>query len=453
MRNGFISCCAKLMLTILCVAVPLSYANNQAMLLKVNQTINPASEAYILQGLHDAADQHADILIIQLDTPGGLSTSTHNIDKAILASPVPVVTYVAPTGARAASAGTFILYASAIAAMAPGTNLGAASPVSISPELDTSIKNQIAAKNLSTLEHKTMNDAVANIRSLAELHHRNSTWAELAVREAASLSAQQALQAHVIDIIATDIPDLLNQLNNRKAIVNGREHTLQTDHLHITTINPDWRYQFLAIIADPNMAYILLLIGIYGLFFEFYNPGLVLPGVVGAISLLVALYAYELLPVNYAGFALLLLGIAFLVIEIIISSFGILGLGGLIAFVTGSILLLDIQGPGYQIAWSLIIMMTIFTLGFFIIAISTSIHAMKKVVVTGQEALIGSEGIVVEYVNQQSYVRIHGENWLAHAEQPLTVGQSIRVLKLSGLTLTVEPIYKVHTRSISHIMD
>lgn len=457
MRKLFISCCAKLILAILCLATTIIYAGNQAMVLKINQAISPAAEEYILSGLNEAARQQVNVIIIQLDTPGGLSTTTHNINKAILVSPTPVVTYVSPTGARAASAGTFILYASAIAAMAPGTNIGAASPVNIGSESSTppptSVKNAINAKNLSTLEQKTMNDAVASIQSLAELHHRNSAWAELAVRQAASLSATKALQLHVIDIIATDIPDLLKQLNGRRVIVNGSEQTLQTNNLTITTINPDWRYHFLAIISDPNIAYILFLIGIYGLFFEFYNPGLILPGVVGAISLLIALYAYELLPVNYAGFALLLLGIAFLVIEVIISSFGILGLGGLVAFVTGSILLLDIQGPGYQIAWSLIVIMTIVTLGFFILAIGASVTAMKKQVVTGSEALIGAEGTVLEYTNHLWYVKIRGENWLANSKQPLTIGQSIRVTKISGLTLIVEPVHKIHTRSINRIMD
>jgi membrane-bound serine protease (ClpP class) len=437
MKNRVLSCCSTVLFILTLLFTSLSYGAD-AVVLTINKPISPATEEYIVSNLQEAKTKQASLVIIQLDTPGGLATSMNNINNAILTSSIPVVTYVAPLGARAASAGTFILYASSVAAMAPGTHVGAASPISIHSRdsKKPNIKTQLDEQNLSTSERKAMNDAIANIRSLAELHHRNVAWAELAVRQAASLSATDALKQQVIDVI-----------------VNGQEKILQTDNLTVTTITPNWRFHFLSIITDPNIAYILLLLGIYGLFFEFYNPGMVLPGVVGVISMLIALYAYELLPVNAAGFALLLLGITFIVIEIIVSSMGILGLGGVIAFVTGSILLLDVQGPGYQIAWSLVAMMTIFTVGFFILAITTGVHAMKQKVLTGEEALIGAEGTVLEYTNSQWHVSIQGEMWQAQSEQPLHVGQHIRVLGLTGLVLTVEPITRIHEPTMSHMMD
>jgi membrane-bound serine protease (ClpP class) len=446
MINQPISYWVKLLLIMTCFLTSSLYAANQGIVLDINQAIGPATESYIVHGLQYAASQKATLVIIRIDTPGGLASAMRGIDKAILASPVPVISYISPTGARAASAGTFILYASGIAAMAPGTHVGAAPPVDIdttspmTPPL--SVKNTIDEKNLSTLEHKAANDATANLQSLAVLHKRNAIWAELAVRYAVSLSAENALKLNVVNIIATDIPDLLHQLNGRSVMANGTSQQLQTDNLVITEVAPGWRYQFLSIITNPNIAYILLLIGIYGLFFEFCNPGMVLPGVVGVISLLIALYGFELLPVNYVGIALLLLGITFLAIEILISSFGIMGLCGVIAFITGSIFLLDVRIPGYHIAWSLIIMMAIFSIGFLLLAIGVSVRAICKEIVCGSEALIGAEGIVLEYSDLKCRVSIHGEHWLAHSIYPLQTGQTVRVLKLTGLALTVEPITK-----------
>jgi membrane-bound serine protease (ClpP class) len=447
MNNLIKSCYAKLLLIAVCLTSALAASANEAIVLNINQAIGPATASYIQHGLQYAADHTASLVIIRIDTPGGLGNAMHDIDKAILASPVPVAAYVSPTGASSAKAGTFISYASGIAAMAPGTNIGAATPVGIAnPAANMSVRNKINEQNLSPSEHKIVNDAVANIQSLAELHQRNASWAALAVKDAASLSASDALKLNVINIIATDIPDLLRQMNGRTVIANGVMKKLQTDNLTITEMDPDWRYQFLSIITNPNIAYILLLIGIYGLFFEFCNPGMVLPGVVGTISLLIALYAFELLPVSYVGIALLLLGMAFLVIEILISSFGILGLGGIIAFITGSIFLLDVHTPGYHIAWSLIIMMTIFSIGFLLLSVGVSVRAIYKEIVSGSEALIGAEGVVLEYSEFKCRVSIHGENWLAHSFFPLRKGQAVRVLKLSGLSLTVEPIVKSEKR-------
>jgi membrane-bound serine protease (ClpP class) len=431
------------LLLLLTYAAPTAQAaTGGAMLLTINQAIGPATESYIVNGLQAAQKKMAALVIIRLDTPGGLETAMRGINQAILSSPIPVVAYVSPTGARAASAGTFILYASSLAAMAPGTNLGAATPVNLagSDPVSTTTKNKIDDQNRSPLEHKVLNDAVASIQSLAQLHHRNAAWALLAVRDAASLSAEDALKLHVIDVIAKDIPDLLQKINGRTVIANNTSTTLQTLNLTVTDLTPDWRSQFLAVITNPNVAYLLLLLGIYGLFFEFYNPGMVLPGVVGAISLLVSLYAFEMLPVNYVGFALILLGITFLVIEILVSSFGILGLGGIVAFITGSIFLLDVHLPGYHIAWSLIMMMTIFSFGFLLLAVGVSVRALGKEIVSGSESYIGQEGIVLEYTKLRCRVSLHGENWLAHSKKPLQKGQPIRVLKVKGLSLMVEPL-------------
>ncbi len=421
-----------------------SFAADQAVILNINTAIGPATQSYIEHGIEYAAAQHANVVILRLDTPGGLETSMRGIDKAILESPIPVITFVAPAGARAASAGTFILYASHIAAMAPGTNVGAASPVNIgdeSPNISQSPeKKKSDIMSMTTLERKAQNDAAAYIRSLAELRDRNATWAEQAVREAVSLSANEALKAKVIDVVANNVPDLLHQINGHPVKVKGTLQNLQTDNLTLNEYKQDWRYALLSAITDPNIAYILLLIGIYGLFFEFYNPGFVLPGVAGAICLLLALYAFQLLPINYVGFALLLLGITFMIIEVLISSFGILGIGGIIAFVTGSILLLDIQSPGYTIAWSLIVMMTIFSVMFFLIVIGMTVRAMRKKIVSGKEALIGTAGIVLDISLENGLlVKIQGETWKAHCASPLMQGQKIRVRKISGLVLTVEP--------------
>ncbi|MGR8942496.1 MAG: NfeD family protein, partial [Gammaproteobacteria bacterium] len=309
-----------------------------------------------------AVDSGAKAVLIVMDTPGGLDTSMRQIIKNIIASPVPVITYVAPGGARAASAGTYILYASHMAAMTPGTNLGAATPVQlISPD---NLDDQAAEKPAKTspagsaaknpMARKAINDAVAYIRSLAELRGRNADWAEQAVRASASLTAEQALKLNVIDILAADRTDLLKQLNRRTVNVLGRDVILSTGNTTIRAIDPDWRSRLLAVITNPNIAYILMLAGIYGLIFEFSNPGSIIPGTIGGICLLLALYAFQILPVNYAGMALILLGIALMIAEAFVPGFGILGFGGLIAFVIGSVILMDTDAPGFGVNIALI---------------------------------------------------------------------------------------------------
>jgi membrane-bound serine protease (ClpP class) len=384
-----------------------------------------------------------------MDTPGGLDTAMRDIIQEILVSPVPVATYVTPGGARAASAGTYILYASHISAMAPGTNLGAATPVEIGgiPDADDLLKKKPGdneddaqpADSKDTMESKRINDAAAYLRSLAQMHGRNVEWAELAVREAASLPAVEALAQGVIDIVAIDIRDLLEQAQGRPVTVAGVEQVLDVVGLPLQVIEPDWRNRLLAVITDPNVAYILMLIGIYGLFFEFANPGFVLPGVAGAISLLLALYAFQVLPVNYAGLALLSLGIIFMLAEAFAPSFGALGFGGVIAFVIGSIILFDQEGTGYAVSLPLIFALSLITAGFFLFIIGAAIKARERPVVSGQEEMLHASGEVLDDFEGKGRIRIHGEIWLAESTTPLRRGDRVKVVAVNGLVLKVQP--------------
>lgn len=419
----------------------------RAIILNVSGAIGPAIQDYIQRGIEYAKEKHATLIILQLDTPGGLETAMRVINKLILASPIPIVTYVAPSGARAASAGTFILYASHIAAMAPGTNVGAASPVNLMGGSET--RDKKSSRNIE--EEKATEDASAYIRGLAALRSRNVEWAEKAVREAVSLSADEALKIRVINLIASDIPDLLQKINHYTVRMPNNIITLQTDNITLETINPDWRFEFLKIITDPTIAYVLLLIGIYGLFFEFSNPGLILPGVAGAIALLIALYAFQLLPINYVGFTLLLLGILFMVAEVFLASFGALGIGGIVAFATGSVLLLD-TNSGFGIAWQMILIASIVSGVFFLIVMNLAFRSMRRKGVSGKEAIINHTGTVIKVITANNsepgisqskrlfLVKINGEIWKASSDYELQVGQEIRVTQLSGLLLIIEPL-------------
>ncbi len=417
----------------------------KAVLLDINTAIGPAVQDYFHRGLEKALQDHAKLVILRIDTPGGLDKSMREIVKDIAASSVPVVSYVAPEGARAASAGTFILYASQIAAMAPATNLGAATPVNLGggfpslPGDKNSDQNKVQSKQ-DEYERKVTNDAVAYIRSLAELNGRNAAWGEKAIREGASLSAEEALNLKVIDLIAKDIPDLLQKIDGRIVIIQGVPQQLHTKGLNVETISADWRAKLLAVITDPSVAYILLLLGAYGLFFEFVNPGFVLPGVVGAIALFLALYALQLLPINYAGLGLILLGIIFMGLEAVIPS-GALGIGGLIAFVAGSILLLDVGGA-WGIPGLLIFTMTAITAVFFTLLVLLVVRSRHRKVVSGREDLFGSQAEVREDFQQEGWVNLKGETWWAHSKVPLYQGQLVKVVGINGLVLTVEPYKK-----------
>lgn len=411
----------------------LVYAAEKAFVLELSGPVSPAAQDYIQRGIAQAEEAKADAIILQLDTPGGLETSMRGINASIIASSIPVIAYVYPSGSRAASAGLFIVYASHVAAMAPGTNIGAASPVNITTSSDSE-------KTLSTSQLKSINDASAYIRSLAQLRHRNVTWAEQAVRDAVSVSAEEAKNLKVIEIIAPDYPSLLQQLDGRTVSVNGMAHTLQTENMQLEKVATDWRYDFLSFITNPNIAYILMLVAIYGIFFEFANPGMVLPGVVGIISLLLMLYAFQLMPINYVGLSLVLIGIGFMVFEIYASSFGVIGIGGIIAFIIGSVMLFDMRDAHYQLSWTLIFAMSLLTFTFFLAILTLVFRSQKKAIVSGKEALIGSEGVIVSVMNEQTIVRVMGELWEAKLSQELNPGDKIKVTHVKGLVLDVEPL-------------
>jgi membrane-bound serine protease (ClpP class) len=391
-------------------------------LVPLEGAIGPASAHFAKRGIERAAKEGAELVILQVDTPGGLDTSMREVIKAILASPVPVAVFVAPSGARAASAGTFILYAAHIAAMAPGTNLGAASPVSIGgggPQKD-------GKKEEDTMTRKVTNDAVAYIRGLAQLRHRNADWAEKAVREGASLPAQEALKLKVIEHIAPDVPALLAKLGKPNAEVKALEM--------------DWRTRVLAVITNPTVAYLLILVGIYALIFEFMSPGMILPGVVGAIALLLALYALHLLPVNYAGLALMLLGIAFMIAEVFLPSFGAIGVGGIVAFVLGSLLLIeDTELPGFEIPYALIGGVTAASAGFLILVVGMLVKSRRRAVVSGREQMLGATAEALGDFDLEGWARVHGEQWKVRSSRPVRRGDKLRVTGMQGLVLTVEP--------------
>lgn len=398
-----------------------------ALLSRIDGAIGPATTKQVTDVLDAARTREAGAVILELDTPGGLSESMRGIIRAVLASNIPVLGYVAPPGAHAASAGTYILYATSLAAMAPGTNLGAATPIQIGDE-----------KTSDTLEHKMVNDAVAEIRSLAEMHHRNADWAEQAVREAATLTASQAKEKGVVEIVATDADDLLAQADGRKVVTASGTVVLHTKGMQIERVKPGWFVEFLGVVSNPNIAFILMLIGVYGLVFEVAHPGTIGPGVIGGLCLIVGLYALNQLPLDYVGLALLLLGLALMIAEAFTPTFGVLGIGGLAAFVAGAAMLVDSDRPEFRLSWTVIGGTAILSGALLVFLLGYVWRSQRSRVVTGREELCGAEARVVEWQGGTGAVWVRSERWRARGPADLKPGDIVRILDVEGLTLVVQ---------------
>lgn len=447
---------ATLVVALVLGIAPFARGEGVAVVLDLEGAIGVASAEYIINGIADAEARDATLVIIRMDTPGGLVNSMRDIVSAILGADVPVVTYVSPAGARADSAGTYILLASHVAAMAPTTHLGAATPVGLGgedvgddkkPPGNTNDESQEAAPSGSAMERKVMNDAISYIRGLAETHGRNADWAEKAVTEAATLTASEALEMNVIDVIAASESELLQQINGRELTVNHQSVTLDTAALVIENVEPDWRIKFLSTIANPEILLILIMLGVYGLWFEGTNPGAILPGVVGVICLLLAAYALQVLPVNYAGLALILVGIALIVAEAFVPSFGALGFGGIAAFIFGAIMMFDSGVPGYGISIS-------FVVGFAAIAgllllwmVSYLVKLRRRGAVTGKESMLGGTGIAMESFAGAGRIWLEGAPWAAVSKNRIEKDQPVVVTAIDGLTLEVEPADRAGTNA------
>lgn len=437
---------------LLCLAamllLPLAAFARTVAVAGIDGAISPASAAYFLRALDKAEQMHAELLILRLDTPGGLDSAMREMIRGILASPVAVAAYVSPSGARAASAGTYLLYASHIAAMAPGTNLGAATPVAIGIGGDAG--NPPAEKPADdkarlpggTMEKKAMQDAAAYLRSLAQLRGRNADWAEQAVREAASLSAGEALKLKVVDFVAADLPDLLRQADGRSIHLAEAEHKLTLADAALASIEANWKERLLMAVADPNIALILMMLGVYGLMFEFYTPSFGIAGVIGGISLLLALYGFAMLPINAVGALLLLVGIALMVTEALMPGFGVLGIGGVVAFVAGALMLIDADIPGLEVSLAFIVPLAAVSALMLAGIGSLALRARRRPVVSGSEAMPGNMVVALEDFEQEGWVQLSGERWRARSEAPLTRGARARIVAVDGLTLVVQPEQK-----------
>ena len=422
--------------------------------LDVRGPIGPAISDFVERAVQRAHDERAQAVILHLDTPGGLDTSMRVIIKAILAAQVPVVVYVGPSGARAASAGTYILYASHVAAMAPATNIGAATPIPMGPGMmpggkdkkDEADKSDGAQGEEATaspglaMQRKIVNDAVAYIRGLAQLRGRNEEWAETAVRSGASISANEALELGVIDLLAVDADELLRKLQGREVLINGESRTLDTTAWIIERVEPDWKTRILAVITDPNVAYLLLLAGVYGLLFELYSPGAIIPGIVGIICLVLAFYALHLLPINSAGVVLIIVAIVLMVVELFTPSFGLIGAGAVGAFIVGSLMLFDTEVEGMAVSMPLLIALSVAGSSLFVATAILAARLRNRPLVSGREEMIGLSGQALAAFTGTGRIHTHGENWQAHSNTPVSAGQQVRIIDMHGLTLEVEPM-------------
>lgn len=435
-------------------------SNRSAIILSIDGAIGTATMDYLVRGIEQAEEQSAAVVVLRMDTPGGLMDSMRSIIKTILASEVPVVTWVSPSGARAASAGTYILYGSHVAAMAPATNLGSATPVQMggmpgsndAPEENGDPSSgegdgkgdddKSSADDRTAMERKVMEDAVSYIRGLADRHGRNADWAEQAVRQAVNLGARDALAQNVIDVVAADLEDLLAQIDGRQVVMASGQQTLDTQNLTIVRQQPDWRTRLLSVITDPNVAYFLMIIGFYGIIFELANPGSLYPGVIGAICLLLALFAFQVLSVNYAGLALILLGLAFIVGEAFMPSFGMLGIGGIIAFVLGSVILMD--GSHQEISLPAIGGTAAVAGGFILWTVTKFMGLRGKPPATGMEHVINERCRALDDFEQdgdryRGHLQLSGERWKAVSHEPVIRDQWVTVRRVDGLTVEVSP--------------
>jgi membrane-bound serine protease (ClpP class) len=400
----------------------------RVLLVKLEGPVSPVTAEAMIAATDRAEREGYRALIIQIDTPGGLMTSMRDMVKRMLAAQVPVIAWVAPGGSRAASAGVFITMAADVAAMAPGTNIGAASPVNLQGGMD------------STMAHKVTNDAAAFARTVAGQRGRNARWAEDAVRRAVAVGEVEAVNLKVVDFVAGDLDELLAKADGRVWRRGDVKHRLEVKGLPVDIIEPGLRQRFLAVIADPNVAYILMLLGFYGLMFELQNPGAILPGVVGGISLILAFLALSTLPVNYAGLALILLAVVFFIAEIKVTSHGLLAAGGVISLVLGSLILF--QGEGMQVSWSIIAGATITTTAFFLFVIGAGLRAQRRAVRTGWKGLVGARAVAVERLGPRGRVRVAGELWNAESETSVEVGTDVIIVGVDRLMLRVRPAAK-----------